>query len=237
MPFTIIRNDITKVQADVIVNSANPQPVVGGGAESAIYAAAGPKLLAARQKIGVLKAGEAALTKAYDLSAKYIIHTVGPVWQGGEHKERELLRQCYLRSLALAAKRRCSSIAFPLISSGVYGFPRGEAMGIAMSAIAEFLLENEMTVCLVVYDEASFVISEKLFQRVQSYIDADEVRQQDAERILRRRRKAMEDFSAFAVRGREARGVGEYMGKLLWKSRQAAACCAFKKARSQPLPL
>ena len=201
MPFTIIRNDITKVQADAIVNSANPQPVVGGGAESAIYAAAGPKLLAARQKIGVLKTGEAALTKAYDLPAKYIIHTVGPVWQGGEHKERELLRQCYLNSLALAAKRRCRSVAFPLISSGVYGFPRGEAMGIAMSAIAEFLLENEMTVYLVVYDEASFVISEKLFQRVQSYIDADEVRQQDAERILRRRRKAMEDFSAFAVRG------------------------------------
>ena len=121
MPFTIIRNDITKVQADAIVNSANPQPVVGGGAESAIYAAAGPKLLAARQKIGVLKTGEAALTKAYDLPAKYIIHTVGPVWQGGEHKERELLRQCYLNSLALAAKRRCRSVAFPLISSGVYG--------------------------------------------------------------------------------------------------------------------
>ena len=129
MPFQIIRNDITKVKADAIVNTANPKPRVGSGTDSAIYAAAGQEqLLAARKKIGEIAPGDAAYTEAYQLDAKYIIHTVGPVWIDGAHGEREVLRSCYARSLNLAAELRCESVAFPLIASGVYGFPKDEAL-------------------------------------------------------------------------------------------------------------
>ena len=171
MPFEIVRNDITKMTVDAIVNSANPRPVVGLGTDSMIHAAAGPKLLTARQKIGPIGVGCAAITRAYDLNAKYVIHTVGPVWDNGSYGEEQLLRNCYDNSLKLAAKYRCKSIAFPLIATNNYGFPKDKALQIAISAFSSFLLENEMTIYLVVFHQEAYRLSEKLFQNVASYID------------------------------------------------------------------
>jgi O-acetyl-ADP-ribose deacetylase (regulator of RNase III) len=136
-----------------------------------IHAAAGPKLLTARQKIGPIGVGCAAITRAYDLNAKYVIHTVGPVWDNGSYGEEQLLRNCYDNSLKLAAKYRCKSIAFPLIATNNYGFPKDKALKIAISAFSSFLLENEMTIYLVVFHQEAYRLSEKLFQNVASYID------------------------------------------------------------------
>ena len=172
MPFNIIRNDITKIKADAIVNTANPEPVIGGGTDTAVYNAAGAdELLAERKKIGNIAVGDAAATPAFALPAKYVIHTVGPYWQGGEHGERELLRSCYRKSLELADKLNCKSIAFPLISTGVYKFPKGEALHIALSLIQEFLLTHDMEVTIAVFDKGSFELSGKLFAGIDEYID------------------------------------------------------------------
>ena len=171
MPFEIVRNDITKMAVDAIVNTANPRPVVGTGTDSRIHEIAGPELLKARQIIGSIEAGHAAITPAFKLNAAYVIHTVGPVWLDGNHDEEMLLRNCYERSLHLAVQNGCQSIAFPLISTGNYGFPKDKALQIAISAFSSFLLENEMQIYLVVYDRTSFKLSEKLFQSVASYID------------------------------------------------------------------
>lgn len=172
MPFRMIRNDITKVKADVIVNTANPKPVIGGGTDSAIYSAAGEKeLLAERRKIGNIAPGQAAATPAFALPAKHIIHTVGPVWIDGEHGERDILRSCYDKSLELAAELNAESIAFPLIATGVYGFPKDEALQIALSAIQKFLLTHDMTVIISVFDKDSFELSGKLFAGIDEYID------------------------------------------------------------------
>lgn len=172
MPFQIIRNDITKVKADVIVNTANPKPAIGGGTDSAIYSAAGEaELLAERRKIGSIAPGQAAVTPAFALPAKHIIHTVGPAWIDGEHGERDILRSCYEKSLELAAELNAESIAFPLIATGVYGFPKDEALQIALSAIQKFLLTHDMTVIISVFDKDSFELSGKLFAGIDEYID------------------------------------------------------------------
>lgn len=172
MPFQIIRNDITKVEADVIVNTANPEPVVGDGTDSAIYKAAGnEQLLAERIKIGSIAPGQAAITPAFNLPAKYIVHTVGPIWKDGKQGEFDILRSCYSNSLALAEQVSAKSIAFPLISTGVYGFPRSEALDIALSEIGKFLLIHDMDVILVVFDKESFRISEQLIGEIDEYID------------------------------------------------------------------
>ena len=171
MPFEIVRNDITNMQVDAIVNSANPWPIVGLGTDSSIHKKAGPKLLAARQEIGPISTGQAAITPAFDLDAKYVIHTVGPIWNGGNCREEALLRSCYDRSLQLALEHGCQSIAFPLISTNNYGFPRDKALQIAISAFSAFLPAHEMQIYLVVFDRSSFMLSEKLFQGVASYID------------------------------------------------------------------
>ena len=172
MPFQIIRNDITKVKADAIVNTANPRPVIGGGTDSAIYRAAGEaELLAERRKIGDIAPGQAAATPAFSLSAKYIIHTVGPAWTDGDHGERDILRSCYEKSLELAAELKAESIAFPLIATGVNGFPKDEALHIALSAIQKFLLTHDMTVIISVFDKDSFELSGKLFSGIDEYID------------------------------------------------------------------
>lgn len=163
MPFQIIRNDLTKVKADAIVNTANPKPTIGRGTDSAIFSAAGEKeLLAARKKIGDIAPGDASYTDAFHLNAKYIIHTVGPAWFGGHKNEREILHSCYRNSLTLADKLSCKSIAFPLIATGVYGFPKDEALQIALSEINKFLLGHEMNVTLVVFDKKAFELSGKL---------------------------------------------------------------------------
>lgn len=171
MPFEIIRNDIANMQVDAIVNTANPRPIIGYGVDSTIHQKAGPGLLEARQRIGSIDPGCAAITPAFDLQAKYVIHTVGPIWNGGSCHEEQLLRSCYDNALALALRHGCDSVAFPLISTGTYGFPKDKALQIAISAFSTFLLEQEMQIYLVVFDSHSFKLSEKLFQDVASYID------------------------------------------------------------------
>ena len=171
MPFQIVRNDITKMAVDAIVNTANPRPIIGMGTDSMIHEAAGRGLLIARQAIGFIDAGSAEITPAFALNAKYVIHTVGPVWNGGGYGEEATLRNCYNNSLKLAVENNCKSIAFPLISTGNYGFPKDKALQIAISAFSTFLLEHEMQIYLVVFDRTSFKLSEKLFQSVASYID------------------------------------------------------------------
>lgn len=172
MAFQIIRQDITKVSADAIVNTANPMPVFKGGTDRAIYIAAGAEeLLEERKKIGKIEVGQAAVTPALRLRAKYIIHTVGPEWVDGKHSERELVRACYENSLSLAKELGCESIAFPLISTGIYGFPKEEAIPIAVSVFSKFLSKEEMKILLVVFDEDSFALSGKIFEEVDSFID------------------------------------------------------------------
>ena len=176
MPFQIIRGDITKVKADAIVNTANPMPVFAAGTDRAIYQAAGAEeLLAARRRIGQIHTGQAAYTPAFGLAAKYIIHTVGPAWMGGNKGEFEELRSCYDHSLRLAAELGCESIAFPLIATGVYGFPRDRALSIALGSFADFLAGHEMDVTLVVFDRASFEVSENVFREISAFIDDSEV--------------------------------------------------------------
>ncbi len=178
MPFQIIRNDITKVKADIIVNTANPRPVFGSGTDSAVYAAAGAEaLLAEREKIGDIAPGQAAVTPAFALPAKYIIHTVGPVWQDGLHGEKDILRACYENALALAAEYKAKSIAFPLIATGVYGFPKDAALNIALSEIGRFLLTHEMNVILVVLGREAFALSEQLVGSIDAYLDEHQVRE------------------------------------------------------------
>lgn len=179
MPFKIVRNDITKMRADAIVNTANPEPICAGGTDNAIYQAAGmEQLLAERVKIGSMKAGEAAITPAFALDAKYIIHTVGPIWQGGQCEEARHIRLCYENSLKLALEYDCESIAFPLISTGVYGFPKNEALHIALSVIRNFLSKKDMLIYLVVFDRESLELSGKLFADIDSYIDENYVAEQ-----------------------------------------------------------
>ncbi len=180
MAFQIVRNDIVNMKVDAIVNTANPRPVVGAGTDTAIHAQAGPELLEARKAIGHIRTGNAAITPAFGLDAKYVIHTVGPVWRGGFFGEDRLLRSCYDNALALAAEKGCKSIAFPLISTGTYGYPRDKAMQIAMAAFAEFLTDRDMQIYLVVFGQEAFRLSEKLFRDVASYIDEHYV--QEAER-------------------------------------------------------
>lgn len=184
MAFQIIRNDITKVKADAIVNTANPKPVYGDGTDCAIYEAAGKKsLLAERKKIGDIACGQAAVTPAFKLSAKYIIHTVGPIWQGGDKGEFDILRSCYENSLQLALNLKCKSIAFPLIATGVYGFPKDKALQIAMSVIEPFLLEHAMKVILVVFDEKSFELSGRIVEKVEAYVDENYVNAQKTRQL------------------------------------------------------
>ena len=172
MSFNIIRNDITKVSADAIVNTANPKPIYAGGTDAAIYAAAGAEaLLKEREKIGDIEVGQSAVTSAFALDAKYIIHTVGPEWTDGEHGEKEAVKNCYENSLELAKELGCESIAFPLIATGVYGFPKDEALKIAISVFSDFLAGEDMEITLVVFDKESFVLSDEIFSGVDEYID------------------------------------------------------------------
>lgn len=177
MPFEIVRNDITKMKTDAIVNAANASLKMGGGVCGAIFSAAGSHVLQeACDQIGHCAVGSAVQTKAFSLDAKYIIHTVGPVWQGGKNNEEQLLRDCYVNSLELAHKLGCKSISFPLISTGIFGYPKEPALQIAVSAIEKFLMAHEMHVYLVVFDKRSFGLSKKRYQSIVTFIDENEVR-------------------------------------------------------------
>lgn len=172
MPFTIVRNDITKMKVDTIVNAANTDLAMGGGVCGAIFKAAGvADLQAACNKLAPIQTGDAVITPGFKLPAKFIIHTAGPVYHGGKSGEEEQLRTCYLNSLKRAVENKCESIAFPLISSGIYGYPKDEALRVATTAIQEFLGEHELDVYLAVFDKAAFAISKKLLGEVESYVD------------------------------------------------------------------
>lgn len=171
MPFTIVRDDLTRMQVDAIVNTANPHPKIGTGTDYAIYKAAGAeKLLKERQKIGDIDRGDAAITGGYSLPAKYIIHTVGPIWINGNASEEDLLRSCYQNSLNLAVKRKCKSIAFPLISTGNYGFPKDLALKIVIEVVQQFLEDHEMMIYLVVFGSDTTRLSETLFSKIEERI-------------------------------------------------------------------
>jgi O-acetyl-ADP-ribose deacetylase (regulator of RNase III) len=186
MPFEIRRADLTKLDVDAIVNAANQTLLGGGGVDGAIHKAAGPELLEECRALGGCATGEAKITKGYRLPARYVIHTVGPVWRGGGQNEEQLLQSCYRRSMELAAEHGLASIAFPLISAGIYGYPKEQALKIALAEITNFLLTHELYVYLVVYNKEAFAISEKIFASVESYIEEHLIVVEDRPRRLQR---------------------------------------------------
>ncbi len=171
MPFLIIRDDITRLQCDAIVNPTNPSLISDGGLDKKIHDKAGKELQKELQAFKSSYIGECFITKGYQLPCSYIIHTLGPIYKDGLHNEHQLLANCYYNSLTLALKHNIKTIAFPLISSGTYKFPKEEALQIAINCITQFLFQHDMTIYLVVYDKNSFQISQKLFDHIQSYID------------------------------------------------------------------
>ena len=211
MPFQIVRNNITAIAADAIVNTANPEPIVGSGVDHAVYRAAGEEaMLAARRQIGRIEPGTSDWTPAFDLPAKYVIHTVSAPWRGGNRDERTILRNCYRSSLWLADELECESVAFPLLATGSYGFPKDEALQIAIEEISAFLLSREMMVWLVVFDRTSYELSGKLFRDIESYIDEHQVRAAREEEYARRPSGRPRRRNFFSRRKKEDRREQEH---------------------------
>lgn len=172
MSFKIVRNDIAEVEADIIVNPANPLPQIGGGSELSIYEKAGKeKLLAERVQIGEVVPGEVALSPAFSLKAKYIIHAVSPVWQDGNEDELKLLRSCYKKALEKAVEKNCRSIAFPLLGTGNNGFPKEKALLAAMSVIQSFLATHDLQVTLVIFGQKTYELSSQFFEDITVFVN------------------------------------------------------------------
>ena len=227
MPFEIVRNDIVNMRVDAIVNTANPEPIIGYGCDAGIHKAAGPRLLRARKKIGRIGVGQAEITPGFELYADYVIHAVGPIWQGGEKGEEAHLRDCYDNSLRLAAEKGCESIAFPLLSAGNHGFPKPLALQIAVNAFSSFLLEHDMQIYLVVFGKDSYALSEKLFNSVASYIDENYILD-----------KTLDEYGVAdkcSVRGEELAQITESLEKRI-KERRRAELASMKECAA-PSPM
>ena len=191
MPFLIVRNDITAMKVDAIVNAANCSLLGGGGVDGAIHRAAGPELLEECRMLGGCNPGQAKITRGYRLPAPWVIHTVGPIWQGGNQGEEQILRSCYKSALALACSRNLKTIAFPLISAGAYGYPRERAFRIACDTIQAVVRQQEdLTVYLVVFEQAATRLARQRFPELQAYIDDRYAQSHMEPRQERRRRQA-----------------------------------------------
>lgn len=228
MPFQLIRADITAMDCDAIVNAANGQLQAGGGVCGAIFMAAGyGQLQAACDEIGSCETGQSVITPGFNLKARYVIHTVGPVWRGGGQGEEALLRPCYRSALNLAVKRELNSVAFPLISAGIYGYPRQQAVEVAASEIGAFLNDErnpDIDVTLVLFDRCSYGEGRGLFGDIVSYLDE---RSADVAQLMRQQENRMMDASPAPMPSPAQLDDGrmaEWVASRLWREETFAQC-------------